>query len=105
MGQCHLVLFLCGERVVAEMLVGSAPISGLCHLCRPVSPPPHPVPPLPGRAMAEQELAALPLPQLRDRLEQKRYRQGPGRGQRPADTGPEGATGRGDARGRGLGDE
>lgn len=55
--------------------------------------------------MAEQELAALPLPQLRDRLEQKRYRQGPGRGQRPADTGPEGATGRGDARSRGLGDE
>lgn len=39
LGQCHLVLFLCGERVVAEMLVGSAPISGLCHLCRPVSPP------------------------------------------------------------------
>ena len=32
--------------------------------------------------MAEQELAALPLPQLRDRLEQKRYRLGPGRGRR-----------------------
>uniref|UniRef100_A0A8V0ZLD3 Cilia- and flagella-associated protein 263 n=1 Tax=Gallus gallus TaxID=9031 RepID=A0A8V0ZLD3_CHICK len=39
----------------------------------PSVPPPHPVPPLPGRAMAEQELAALPLPQLRDRLEQKRH--------------------------------